>query len=245
MDVKRKRNSNFTTREVDVLVTEVERRKDVLFGKLSSSVTGEVKRKAWGEVTTSVNEVGSGEVRKEAEVKKKWSDVASQSKKKEAKRRMEMQATGGGSVAVDDVKLTATELKVIGILGEQSIVGIVGGVDVGMQSVFTTVSLTDVSIFAEGSQADTECVQKVEQPATNSTGSSGKARKRSAKEEGECSCSTAKLIDLEFKRLKIEEERLEIEKKRLEIEQERLEWERKRWNLKMARDGLTVISGKL
>ncbi len=51
----RKRRVNFTTPELEVLRTEVELRKSMLFGKLSSSMTREKKMRAWEVVAQRVS----------------------------------------------------------------------------------------------------------------------------------------------------------------------------------------------
>jgi len=59
---------------MEVLVSEVEARKNVLFGTLSSGISSKRKRSGWESVCKAVNAVGS-ENRTEVEVKKKWSDI--------------------------------------------------------------------------------------------------------------------------------------------------------------------------
>ena len=50
-----KRKRNFTETEIEVLVGEVEARKDILFGGHSSGVTNKIKQKEWQHVVTAVN----------------------------------------------------------------------------------------------------------------------------------------------------------------------------------------------
>jgi len=82
------------------LLTRLSRGKDTLFAKFSSAVTKRVKDETWEAVTAKVNAVNAGEVRSVKSVKKKWQDMASDAKRKEAGRRREMAATGGGTVQV-------------------------------------------------------------------------------------------------------------------------------------------------
>jgi len=58
-----------------------------------------MKKKCWESITQKVNEVGIGDFRMQKSVKK-WIDLTSHTKKAEAKRRCEMSATGGESVAL-------------------------------------------------------------------------------------------------------------------------------------------------
>lgn len=128
----KKKSSNFSAAEVEVLVDEVEMHKSFLFAKFGSNVSNSMKTKLWQDITEKVNAVGVGEVRSIDGVKKKWYDTASKTKKKESCRRREMTATGGGSVGI---VLTAEEVKVVEILGDEAVEGISGGFDVGMVGV--------------------------------------------------------------------------------------------------------------
>ena len=83
------------------LILEVETRENVLFGKLGKGLSGDMKKQAWEEAAAKVNEVGVGEMRiPEKALRKKWTDMASMTKKKESARRREMSATGGGECAM-------------------------------------------------------------------------------------------------------------------------------------------------
>jgi len=59
---------------MEVLLSKVEARKNVLFGTLSSGISNKRKRSGWESVCEAVNAVGS-EKRTQAEVKKKWSNI--------------------------------------------------------------------------------------------------------------------------------------------------------------------------
>ena len=82
MALERKKSCNFTKRETEMLVEEVEARRDVLFAKFSGTVTNESKRKLWEEIAANISSVNSGEVRTGKMVK--WQDMASIAKRKEA-----------------------------------------------------------------------------------------------------------------------------------------------------------------
>ena len=56
----------------------------MLFAKFSGTVTNESKRKLWEEIAANISSVNSGEVRTGKMVKKKWQDMASIAKRKEA-----------------------------------------------------------------------------------------------------------------------------------------------------------------
>jgi len=71
-----KRQPNFTTEEVEVLLTCVESRQQILFGSFSSGLSAVVKDKNWEEVAESVSAV-SGVKRSVGKVKKKWAGTLS------------------------------------------------------------------------------------------------------------------------------------------------------------------------
>ena len=62
---------NFTESKMELLLSEVEACKNVLFGMLSSDISSKCKRRGWESVCEAVNAVGS-EKRTQAEMKKKW-----------------------------------------------------------------------------------------------------------------------------------------------------------------------------
>ena len=76
---------------MDVLLSEVETRKNVLFGTLSSGISRKRKRSGWESVCEAFNAVGS-EKRTQAEVNKKLSDI----KQRMAAHHRSVAKTGGG-----------------------------------------------------------------------------------------------------------------------------------------------------
>lgn len=67
------------------------------------------------------------------DVKKKWQDLSSQIKKREAERRRGLHATGGGpSVLVEELK--SWERKIVGTISKSSLEGVPGGVDTSAPS---------------------------------------------------------------------------------------------------------------
>jgi len=79
---KTRKKKNFTESEMEVLLSELKMRKNVLFGMLSSGISSKRKRSGWESVCEAVNAVGS-EKRSQAEVEKKRFDI-----KVDVKRRM-------------------------------------------------------------------------------------------------------------------------------------------------------------
>ena len=76
------RKKNFSTCEVNVLISEVEARHKILFGSLSTGISTKTKQLAWTNVAKAV----SGKVRNtgRADVKKKRSDIKVDMNKKVA-----------------------------------------------------------------------------------------------------------------------------------------------------------------
>ena len=91
------KKNNLTESEMEVLHSEVEARKIVLFGMLSSGISSKRKKSGWESVCEAVNAVGS-EKRTQAEVKEKWSNI-----KVDVKRRL---AAHRRSVAKNQAALT-------------------------------------------------------------------------------------------------------------------------------------------
>ncbi|XP_013383826.1 myb-related transcription factor, partner of profilin-like [Lingula anatina] len=109
----------YKTDELAVLVEEVSCRPTV-FSPFTNTVTLKSKEKQWAEVAEKVNSV-SHIKRSFREVRKKWHDLTSRTKRKEAKRRAAMRQTGGG---VGSSPLSEWKNKVIEIIGETAVEGI-------------------------------------------------------------------------------------------------------------------------
>lgn len=88
-----RRKRNFSETEIEVLVDEVSARRETLFGGHSSGITNKRKATEWHAVATAVSAAGTE--RSVAEIKKKWSDLKVEAKKKVALHRRSVAATGG------------------------------------------------------------------------------------------------------------------------------------------------------
>ncbi|XP_063050321.1 myb-related transcription factor, partner of profilin-like [Engraulis encrasicolus] len=117
----------FTAQELDVLVDEVERKRLLLFSKFKNTITNADKKAAWEEVAQRVNAVGLGYNRTAEMVRNKWRDYSSVTKRKAAALRREQQRTGGGTHSVES--LSPIEERVLGVLGEEALAGVRGGLD--------------------------------------------------------------------------------------------------------------------
>uniref|UniRef100_A0A8C5FHJ9 Myb/SANT-like DNA-binding domain-containing protein n=1 Tax=Gadus morhua TaxID=8049 RepID=A0A8C5FHJ9_GADMO len=119
MDKARKKN--FSECAVEVLISEVEARNKILFGSLSSGISTKTKKLAWESVAKSVNEVGA-ESRTVADIKKKWSDIKVDVKKKVSAHRRSVGQTGSGAGVGE---LALFEQRVAAVLGDRLLFGVV------------------------------------------------------------------------------------------------------------------------
>ncbi|XP_061173718.1 myb-related transcription factor, partner of profilin-like [Saccostrea echinata] len=125
-----KRCPNFSSAEITVLTDEVEKGKDILFSRQNSTVSNSLKKETWNKIATKVNAVNTTDhIRSGEEMKKKWTCLSSESRKKLALNRREQKKRGGGSLP-SGAALRPIDEKIEGIIGETSISGIEGGIDV-------------------------------------------------------------------------------------------------------------------
>lgn len=110
----------FTAEEKDVLVEEFSKKKELLEGSFKDVGTNSKKKEAWVLVCNWVNAVG-GHNRDVKQVKKKWADLKSITKKKVAEEKRERIKTGGGSLIPRSI--TTVEEKIISVICR------IGGVD--------------------------------------------------------------------------------------------------------------------
>ena len=82
-DIRKCRRPRFTDAELIALVEEVERRAEVITGKLDPGLTCDQKNKAWGEVADAVNAI-SNVPRSQQEVRRRYRDLRSHVKCKAA-----------------------------------------------------------------------------------------------------------------------------------------------------------------
>jgi hypothetical protein len=97
LEMNRRRNPNFTDMELQTLMKEVEKNKNVLFSKSSNVTTNNSKKRVWDSICEKVNACSSsGHKRTVDELRKKWTTYMSETKKKVARQRKDMRQTGGG-----------------------------------------------------------------------------------------------------------------------------------------------------
>ncbi|XP_070991754.1 nuclear apoptosis-inducing factor 1-like [Oncorhynchus clarkii lewisi] len=146
----KKRKMNFSEREVEIIVEEIEKQKHILVH------THIVKNNAWIEIPKKVNAVTTCP-KELAEVKKKWSDM----KTEVAQARAAIEDTTTDCTSVP-VILTAMQQRICNLLGEATIISLPAGdpnaeitLPVTMSSV-TTVTLTESLQTASASCEETK-----------------------------------------------------------------------------------------
>lgn len=211
---KRKRATNYTDREIDVLVNAVVSNRELLFNKFNDQITNQRKQRKWESIAAEVNSVNTGPARAVGELRIKWRKLASECKMKAARRISETRRTGGGPPPPE---LTSTEEKVVSCLAEELIDGIPDGLD----SSENRPPLTELSFeSADQSYGATVTVQHpISGPSTSAQDSLGQRplpapplpKKQRLQMDNH-------FLDLERERLAIDRERLAVEKDRLVVE---------------------------
>uniref|UniRef100_A0A8C7I9R6 Nuclear apoptosis inducing factor 1 n=1 Tax=Oncorhynchus kisutch TaxID=8019 RepID=A0A8C7I9R6_ONCKI len=144
----KKRKMNFSEREVEIIVEEIEKQKHTLVNHFNAGVTHIAKNNAWIEILKKVNAVTTCP-RELAEVKKKWSDMKTEVRRKVAQARAAIEETTTDCTPVH-VILTAMQQRICNLLGEATIISLPTGdpdaeitLPVTMSSA-TTVTLTEI-----------------------------------------------------------------------------------------------------
>ncbi|CAC5383492.1 unnamed protein product [Mytilus coruscus] len=148
MEQHSKRKPNWTEAELDALSKGVAENINMVKGKFSPSVTNDFKNRCWATITQRINaENPSAVSRGVADVKKKWQDLQSIVKKKEAARRRSLNATGGGPSPEDTTK--SWEKAIISTFTNTQLEGIAGGEDTGSVSPCEPLSECVISLNIE------------------------------------------------------------------------------------------------
>lgn len=118
--VAKKRKMNFSEREVEIIVEEIEKQKHTLVNHFNAGVTHMAKNNAWVDILKKVNAVTTCP-RELAEVKKKWSDMKTEVRRKVAQARAAIEGTDCTPVPVI---LTAMQQRICNLLGEATIISL-------------------------------------------------------------------------------------------------------------------------
>ncbi|KAK0147454.1 Myb-related transcription factor, partner of profilin [Merluccius polli] len=110
----RKRREAFKAKEMHILLEGVEANKGLLFDRFRGAHTNKQKAKKWGEIAERMTAV-TGIRRSELEVRKKWQDFVSLTKKKASDLRHRTTLTGAGANTAQP--LNDDEEKAMAIIG--------------------------------------------------------------------------------------------------------------------------------
>lgn len=121
----KKRKMNFSEREVEIIVEEIEKQKHTLVNHFNAGVTHIAKNNAWGAILKKVNAVTTCP-RELAEVKKKWSDMKTEVRRKVAQARSAIEGTSTECTPIP-VILTAMQQRICNLLGEATIINLPAG----------------------------------------------------------------------------------------------------------------------
>ncbi|XP_072309715.1 nuclear apoptosis-inducing factor 1 [Eucyclogobius newberryi] len=121
----KKRKMNFSDREMEIIVEEIEKQKHTLVNHFNAGVTHMAKNQAWVDILKKVNAVTTCP-RELAEVKKKWSDMKTEVRRKVAQARAAIEGNSADCTPVP-VILTAMQQRICNLLGEATIISIPAG----------------------------------------------------------------------------------------------------------------------
>ncbi|XP_062816248.1 nuclear apoptosis-inducing factor 1 [Anolis carolinensis] len=166
----KKRKMNFSEREVEIIVEELERGKHLLVNHFNAGVPLAAKAAAWHHILRRVNAVATCR-RELPEVKKKWSDLKTEVRRKVAQVRAAVEGAGaeegpgtaeeeeeeggpgGGNAgsATAPVILTSMQQRICNLLGEATIISLPAadcagpdGTEIPITAAATTVTLTQI-----------------------------------------------------------------------------------------------------
>ncbi|XP_067307819.1 myb-related transcription factor, partner of profilin [Pseudorasbora parva] len=106
----KKRKSRFTFQEVELLLSEVQKKRHILVGKFNRGISKDLKNRTWADLTARINEVSECH-REIIEVIKKWADL-----KCDTKRRVAAMRASGATAAQIAQELSPIETMVHQIL---------------------------------------------------------------------------------------------------------------------------------
>ncbi|NWX90763.1 NAIF1 factor, partial [Nothoprocta pentlandii] len=158
----KKRKMNFSEREVEIIVEELERGKHLLVNHFNAGVPLAAKAAAWHDILRRVNAVATCH-RELPEVKKKWSDLKTEVRRKVAQVRAAMEGGAEGpagngpegeeaaGAAAAPVILTPMQQRICNLLGEATIIslpsgdcGAADGTEIPIAASAATVTLTQI-----------------------------------------------------------------------------------------------------
>lgn len=127
----KKRKPNFTNEEVEAITKGYADHKGIIEGKFSAGITNCKKTLAWKLICDKVNGVG-GHGRNWLEVKTKYKNLYSDTKKILANNKVEIKKTGGGPANL--TQLSEIQIQISSNIPKIAIEGISGGIDIAGES---------------------------------------------------------------------------------------------------------------
>uniref|UniRef100_A0A8C5N4F0 Nuclear apoptosis inducing factor 1 n=1 Tax=Leptobrachium leishanense TaxID=445787 RepID=A0A8C5N4F0_9ANUR len=111
----KKRKMNFSEQEVEIIMEEMEKQKHILINHFNAGVPLVTKSNAWHDILKRVNAISTCQ-RELTEVKKKWSDLKTDVRRKMSQARATMEGEADGELVV----LTPMQQRICNLLGESA-----------------------------------------------------------------------------------------------------------------------------
>lgn len=120
------RAANYTHEELELMLSALERDIDLVTNVLGRTIKDRREQdERWQAVADLMNAVGRGTERRGQQVRKKWKELKSQTKKTAANLKNDITKTGGGEPNYE-LHLTPLELRILQLLGKSSYEGCTG-----------------------------------------------------------------------------------------------------------------------
>nr|XP_019921060.2 uncharacterized protein LOC109618208 [Crassostrea gigas]XP_034316781.1 uncharacterized protein LOC117686192 [Crassostrea gigas]XP_034319721.1 uncharacterized protein LOC117687389 isoform X1 [Crassostrea gigas] len=221
----KKRGTNWTPEEEILLIEEVLKYEETLFGKMKGSGSkgkhGQVKESTWRSIAETLN-LNYKNDRDNETIKKKFNNIKQRGKEKISMLRRPK--TGGGPAPPS---LTASEDALMQAFdGRPQICGLADGIDTDANDETTETSKDVESItLAPGTTSSTSSTSKPSASTSSSLSERPTASKKSKRKQMKDVLEEEELENLRMdnKRIKVEIEKLIIEKQKLEAEKELIE----------------------
>jgi hypothetical protein len=121
----KKRSRNYTTSETELLLELAGKKKKILSGRLSATLTSDKKKRIWVEIAKEVNGINGKNDRTPKDLKKKWQNLVNTAKTKERQNKETRRKTGGGPS--EEQPLSAVEQMALQNVSAVQVEGINGG----------------------------------------------------------------------------------------------------------------------
>ena len=122
----RKRARNFTKEEIDIMLDIANKKRISHHARFSQKTSNASKKKLWSEIAEALNAVNGQNDRTGIEVRRKYSDVLNEARRKKRNMIAERRKTGGGSSKAEP--LNDQEKAALECVAEVTVEGIDGGV---------------------------------------------------------------------------------------------------------------------